>query len=261
MRTVAGGISSDQAQAPRLGLVTRPWSSWRNVALGATLMAVKLLAIETATAVTRVALLDGERVLAEVEDAERAHAAALLPAVERALDDAALTLSDVEGFAVSIGPGSFTGLRIGLATLKAFALGGGRPTAAVPSLAALAWPQRGEAASVVACLDAQRGEVYAACYRAGGTLGLEPLWREVILKPEELAERVPEGALVMGTGVGLPSPGPRARDVGVLGSRLLAAGAATDATGLVPRYVRRAEAEARRLKDPVEARDPAGELL
>jgi len=260
---VACGVSSDQGQPSRLGLVTRIWSGWRCCSLGATLPAVRILAIETATTITRVALLDGERVLAEVEDAERAHAAALLPAVERSLDDAALTLSDVEGFAVSIGPGSFTGLRIGLATVKAFALGGGRPTAAVPSLAALAWPQRGAAASVVACLDAQRGEVYAACYRAGGPLGLEPLWREVILKPEQLAERVPDAALVVGTGAGagLPSPGPRARDVGVLGSRLLAAGAAMDAAGLVPRYVRRAEAEARRLEDPVEARGPAGELL
>jgi tRNA threonylcarbamoyladenosine biosynthesis protein TsaB len=224
---------------------------------------LKILAIETATSVTRVALLDGERVLAEVEDAERAHAAALLPAVERALGEAALTLADVEGFAVSIGPGSFTGLRIGLATVKAFALGGERPTAAVPSLAALAWPRRAEAPALVACLDAQRGEVYAACYRAGGPLGLEPLWREVILKPEELAERVPQGALVVGTGagVGLPAPGPRARDVAALGSRLLAAGVALDVAALVPRYVRRAEAEARRLEDPVESHDPAGELL
>ncbi len=224
---------------------------------------MKILAIETATSVTRVALLDGERVLAEVEDAERAHAAALLPAVERALDDAAQTLADVEGFAVSIGPGSFTGLRIGLATVKAFALGGVRPTAAVPSLAALAWPRRAEAAALVACLDAQRGEVYAAGYRAGGPLGLERLWRELILKPEELAERVPEGALIVGAGadVGLPAPGPRARDVGALGARLLSAGAAQDAAVLVPRYVRRAEAEARRLADPVEAHDPAGELL
>jgi tRNA threonylcarbamoyladenosine biosynthesis protein TsaB len=224
---------------------------------------LKLLAIETATAVTRVALLDGECVVAEVEDAERAHAAALLPAVERALADAALALSDVEGFAVSIGPGSFTGLRIGLATVKAFSLGGGRPTAAVPSLAALAWPHREKAPALVACLDAQRGEIYAACYRAGGVLGLEPLWREVILKPEELAERVPEGALLVGTGtdVGLPDPGPRAGDVGALGSRLLAAGAASHAAALVPRYVRRAEAEARRLEDPIESHDPAGELL
>jgi tRNA threonylcarbamoyladenosine biosynthesis protein TsaB len=224
---------------------------------------LKILAIETATALTRVALLDEERVVAEVEDAERAHAAALLPAVERALGDAGLALDDVEAFAVSIGPGSFTGLRIGLATVKAFALGGARPTAAVPSLAALAWPHRDEAPAVVACLDAQRGEAYAACYRAGGALGLEPVWREEILKPDALAGRVPEGALVVGNGaeVGVPAPGPRAADIGALGSRLLAAGAGVDAAGLVPRYVRRAEAEARRLAAPQEASHPAGELL
>lgn len=206
---------------------------------------MKLLAIETATPATRVALaVDGE-VVVEVEGDGRAHAAALLPAVERALAEAKLALDELDAFAVSIGPGSFTGLRIGLATVKAFALGG-RPVAGVPTLAVLAWPERESAATLVASLDAQRGELYAAAYTVGGVLGLERLWPECVLTPDELRARTPVGARRVG------AEGPRAAAVAQLGARMLAAGKSEDAATLVPRYVRRAEAEARRLHSATE---------
>ena len=85
---------------------------------------MRILALETATSRTGVAVLDDARVVAEVDaEPERGHAAALLPAVERALAQAGVGLAVIDAFALAIGPGSFTGLRIGLATLKAFALG------------------------------------------------------------------------------------------------------------------------------------------
>jgi tRNA threonylcarbamoyladenosine biosynthesis protein TsaB len=217
---------------------------------------VKLLALETATPATRVALaVDGEPV-AEVEGDGRPHAAALLPAVERLLGETGTAFDDLDAFAVSIGPGSFTGLRIGLATAKAFALGG-RPLAGVPTLAALAWPRRRAAPLLVASLDAQRGELYAAAYEAGGELGLRVRWAECVLTPAELEARTPREALR----VGAEGEGPRAAAVAEMGARLLAAGAAQEAGALVPRYVRRAEAEARRLHSATESPGERRRLL
>lgn len=207
---------------------------------------MRLLAVETATAATRVALAVGGDVVAEVDGDGRAHAAALLPAVERVLAEASLALDEVDAFAVSIGPGSFTGLRIGLATVKAFALGG-RPVAGVPTLAALAWPERESADTLVASLDAQRGELYAAAYTVGGRLGLERLWPECVLTPEQLRSRTPAGARLV------EGKDPRAAAVAEIGARILAVGRGEDAATLVPRYVRRAEAEARRLRSATES--------
>jgi len=257
---------------------------------------VIVLAVESATGVAEVAVLEAGHLRGEATAPPgRPHAAALLPAVEAALAEAGCSLEDVEAFAVSIGPGSFTGLRIGLATVKAFALGGDRPAAAVPTLAALAWPLRprgGGEVGILACLDARRGERYAAGYR-GSEAGLAPWIPESVWRPEELAERVAErpggqgeslwlvgealeevqGALeTAARGRAMPArrpapPGserPRARAVGELGLRMLERGEGRPARDLVPRYLRRAEAEVRRTGRSLEAsgeEDPAGGVL
>lgn len=243
----------------------------------------RLLAVATATASIGVAVLDGARVLAEAAgEPGRPHAAALLPAIERALADAGVVLDEIEAFALAIGPGSFTGLRIGLATLKAFALGTPRLVAPVPTLAALAWPVRASAeaaagAAIVACLDARRGELYAAGFRAAGD-GLAPLAElpESVWKPEALAARIAAPCVLLGEALepaarALEAAGraplrvqaaaPRASAVGALGARMLARGEGRAAADVVPRYVRRAEAEARRIGDPLEPTDaPRGVL-
>jgi tRNA threonylcarbamoyladenosine biosynthesis protein TsaB len=239
----------------------------------------RLLAVETAGAPTGVAVLEGERVLAELEgEAGASHAAALLPAVERALAEARLGLDAIEAFALAIGPGSFTGLRIGLATLKAFALGTGKLLAPVPTLAALAWPLRAPGVTVVACLDARRGELYAAGFRAGAdaaSLVPAPELPESVWKPEAIAARIEGPCLLAGEGIeavrdALAAAGradvrlavpadrrPRAAVVGVLGARMLARGEGRPAEGVVPRYLRRAEAEAHRTGQALEP-IPAG---
>jgi tRNA threonylcarbamoyladenosine biosynthesis protein TsaB len=229
-----------------------------------------LLAVETATRVMSVALLDGERVVAEISsDEARVHSERLLPAIDRLLELANTPLDAVGAFAVSIGPGSFTGLRIGLATVKAFAFDEARPVVAVPTLAALCAAAAGAAGPVAALLDARRGEVYAAAVAAPG----EPetvVLPDSVFTPEALAERLPRGTLVV---VGedtepafarlaalrpdlrrLPAGegAARAARVGWIGRRLLAAGAAKPAAELAPRYVRRAEAEARRTGEALE---------
>ncbi len=232
---------------------------------------MKLLALETATPATDVVVLVDGRVCGRAGDAERPHAAALLPCVERALAEAGLGLGAVEGFAISIGPGSFTGLRIGLASVKAFALGSPRPVAPVPTLAALAWSVRERSDGLVlACLDARRGELYAAGYRpqAGGLVPAGP--PESVYRPEELRAALAEPAFAVGDvaagAPGLPiEPGtPTAVAVAEIGARMLAAGGGQLASELVPRYLRRAEAEARRTGQSLEpdaGSGPAGEAL
>ncbi len=230
-----------------------------------------LLAVETATRTLSVALLRGGTLVAEITTCdERLHSERLLPALERLLALAGMELGEVSGYAVSIGPGSFTGLRIGLATVKGLALGAATPVAAVPTLAALSCAAQGAPGPVAALLDARRGEVYAGAWAAPGAFE-SPRLAESVYTPEALAARLPEGCtLVAGEGaagaaeavcavrrdvVGCVPPvlaGARAAWVGRLGARLLAAGAGVDAAALVPRYLRRAEAEARRTGRPVE---------
>src|SRR5207302_5277280 len=107
-------------------------------------------------------------VLAEGAHREsRSHTASLPALVERVLGDAGLALEDVEGLAVSIGPGSFTGLRIGLALAKGIAFAGGLPLVGVPTLEALAHvADASPGETICAALDARKREVYAALFTA-----------------------------------------------------------------------------------------------
>jgi len=191
----------------------------------------------------------------------RSGAESLLPGIDAVLREASLALGDIEGFAVSIGPGSFTGLRVGLATVKGLCFGNERPVAAVPTLAALGAGAADDGLPVVGLLDAQRGEVYAALFRFPGPEALpeegEPALG--VYTPDALAARLPERCHLVGEGLGvcgerlreLGGPGvvlgapraARAFDVGRLGRRMLARGEGMAAADLVPRYVRRAQAE------------------
>ncbi|MCL4684947.1 tRNA (adenosine(37)-N6)-threonylcarbamoyltransferase complex dimerization subunit type 1 TsaB [Myxococcota bacterium] len=236
-----------------------------------------LLAIESATAVASAALLrNGE--LRELRTVPLAHPAseALLPTVLALLAGHRVAVVGLDALAVSIGPGSFTGLRVGVATAKGLAFGAGARSLPVPTLAALAAKGASDApagARVVAVLDARRGEVYAACYEGADRLS-PPVWGPTLATPAELLPRlaVGEGPLhVIGDGVSVlepvlreslgervvwvPAPGgaPDAAWVGRLGFEMLASGAAIDAAELTPRYLRRAEAEVRRTGDRFES--------
>jgi tRNA threonylcarbamoyladenosine biosynthesis protein TsaB len=224
-----------------------------------------LLSIESATRVMSVAVLEGETLLAEISAFdERVHSERLLPAIDQLLRIAELSLDQIEAFAVSIGPGSFTGLRIGLATVKGLAYGSDRPAVAVPSLAALTLAAAGATGPVAALLDARRDEVYAVCLEGPGEIG-SPLVADAVFNAAQLAAALPRSCTVVvgedaervaaaaagradGGMVLLPAVLGRARafHTGLLGARLLACGEGRPAADLVPRYVRRAEAEVRR---------------
>jgi tRNA threonylcarbamoyladenosine biosynthesis protein TsaB len=238
------------------------------------------LALETATATASVALLRGEEVLATRRSSDgQHHSETLLPMVDALLASGAFRLDDVELFAVSIGPGAFTSLRIGLATLKGLAFGSDRPTVAVSTLAALALTaHRGfpETAGgvVIPLLDARRGEVYAAGFSSSGLAGdlgcLVPRLAESVYGADELARALPEGGWLVGEGAAVVAPelvrpeagkwqvraeapsAPDAVAVGLLGLAAARVGAARPAADLVPRYVRRAEAEVARTAERLE---------
>jgi len=235
---------------------------------------VLLLAVETATPCTSVALLrDGALLAEETGDAQRPTAETLLPAIDALFGRVGVSAAEVGAFAVSIGPGSFTSLRIGVATVKGLAFGTPRPALAVPTLQALARTAAAGAGPAVALLDARRDEFYAAAF-AGDALDPSPLLPEGVYTVEQLCERLPpacrltgDGAAdcgaalraALGDGVVCTAPGAaraRAAHVGALATRLLAAGRGVDPARLTPRYVRRAEAEVKRTGQRFEGANP-----
>jgi tRNA threonylcarbamoyladenosine biosynthesis protein TsaB len=219
-----------------------------------------ILALESATARISCALLRGDTPVAETDAPPELPAAeSLLPTVDRLLAQAGVREGDVEAYAVSVGPGSFTSLRIGIATAKGLAFGTGRPVAPVSTLAALARAAGRPAERVVALLDARRGELYAASWTHGGERA-DPAVPQGLYAPAALLERLPERCVLVGEGVALleglslgpgvervppPRAEPHARHVGALGVRLLERGEAVQAAALLPDYGRAAEAEVR----------------
>ena len=223
---------------------------------------MRVLAVDTSTMAGGVALLDDARIVGEsLLDVRTTHSERLMVAIDRALTDAGWDASALDGLAVAVGPGSFTGLRIGLATVKGLALALGCPVAAVPTLdamaAALPWASR----PVCPVLDARKGEVYASLFRwDAGVMRRE--WDYLALAPEALAARLAEPVIGVGDGAGLVSSawmtlaqpirrGPCAAMVGWLGVQRLRHGDTVAAAELVPTYLRPSEAELKRRVVPV----------
>jgi tRNA threonylcarbamoyladenosine biosynthesis protein TsaB len=226
---------------------------------------MRLLAVETSTLTGAVALLESGRVVAESRvSVAITHGERLMGAIDAVLRSARWTLADAEAFAVALGPGSFTGLRIGLSTVKGLAFATGKPVVGVPTLDALAWRLPFCAYPVCPVLDARKNEVYTALYRTrDGQLALLEAARAVA--PETLAEElrttIEEPVVFLGDGVApfarvltetlgaraLLAPAdlrlPSAATVGELGGWALARGETADAAALVPLYLRPSEAE------------------
>ena len=228
---------------------------------------MRILAADTSTSINTVALCDDERIVAEtVVDCGRAHAERLLTTVDWVFAEAGVGLHDVDLLAISCGPGSFTGLRVGVATWKGLALGAGLPLVGVPTLDALARVHPLRDGTLCPLLDAKMSEVFGAVYRfeAGRRIKSAPdrvcpvesilgeldgavhflgegaqRYRETILKA------MPEAVLVSGlTAV------PRASAVAEEAREMLARSCSTDPAAVAPVYLRKSQAE--------EAREKAG---
>lgn len=149
-----------------------------------------ILSIETATRAGSLALARGEELLASYAgDAGTSHSAHLLEEIEGMLYEARLTLDDVDAFAVAAGPGSFTGLRIGLATVKSFSATLNRPCVGVQTLHAVALAA-GESTATMALLPAGRGEVFAQTLTVKGEALVQSLEPPTHIRPCDLLDKV-----------------------------------------------------------------------
>nr|PZN37799.1 MAG: tRNA (adenosine(37)-N6)-threonylcarbamoyltransferase complex dimerization subunit type 1 TsaB [Bacillota bacterium] len=232
-----------------------------------------ILGFDTATAACTVALVEDGRLLTELTVVSpRVHSARLLPLIAQAFQEAGRDRRELAAVAAGVGPGSFTGLRIGLSAAKALAFALGIPCVPVSTLAAIAAGLPPGSGLVAPLLDAKRGEVYTALYRVEPA-GEEPAGRltervaprltELIaprLVPlgawlEEL-DRLRDGAPVFLAGDAVPSEVPdwavpvpdglrlpRGWAVAALGARAAAAGETVAPEALAPVYLRRSEAE------------------
>lgn len=167
---------------------------------------MKLLALDTALDALAVAVLtrDGERidVITATEIIGRGHAEHLMGAVEALLDRAGTSLAEIDAFAATVGPGSFTGIRIGVAVARGFALAARKPSLGVPTLEALAAEGRvlRPGRAIFAVLDARKDEVYAQGFDAEGNA----LARAEVIASATVADRARAlGAVLLGTGARL----------------------------------------------------------
>jgi|LSQX01.1.fsa_nt_gb tRNA threonylcarbamoyladenosine biosynthesis protein TsaB len=132
---------------------------------------MKILALDTSTMVATVAVMEDERLLGEyVLNHKRTHSQKLLPMIKNIMDDLELTPKEIDIFAASTGPGSFTGLRIGVTTVKAMAFAAGKPVVSVPTLDAIAYNIPMSSFLVCPIMDARNNQVYTAIYSWNGRL-------------------------------------------------------------------------------------------
>lgn len=195
-----------------------------------------VLGIDSATPSASVAIVIDDKVVDERVSDAHGHRADLLVIVDAACKAAGITPIDLDAIAIGAGPGSFTGLRIGMATAKGIAFAAGKPLWAVSSLGALA--STIDADRVCAVLDARRGEIYAGVYQRGGILdGVER-----VMAPSDLSAFA-QNATTIGDIDGLDH---RATPSGSAVAKLALSGNRADVLALgVPTYIRLSEAEIR----------------
>jgi tRNA threonylcarbamoyladenosine biosynthesis protein TsaB len=228
---------------------------------------MKILGIETSTLMVGVAILDKTGLVAEYRfEATRSRSERLMPMIDRVLKDSQMTPQDLEGLAISLGPGSFTGLRVGLSTAKGLAFSLGLPVVGVPTLEVLAAPLAAGRCRYPICpmLDAKRQEVYAALFSADAEGGLRRIMEDEAISPirlgDQLAERR-EPILFLGTGallyedeikkrlgdfaifVSRLDPYPSPSTVATLGMKRLMSGGGDDLSSLTPLYLSRFQAK------------------
>jgi tRNA threonylcarbamoyladenosine biosynthesis protein TsaB len=155
---------------------------------------MNVLALDTSDSRGSVAVLCDADLLASVShDTDEDYSVWLLPAVERCLEQAGLVMKEIGVYAAAAGPGSFTGIRIGLTTVKAWSEAYGRPIVAVSRLQALAQMAIGEGTRVAPFVDARRGQVFGALYeRLGGNVALSG--DEMLISPANFVAYVAEKA-------------------------------------------------------------------
>ncbi len=237
---------------------------------------MRLLAIDTSNLVLSVAVVDESRLLGEwTTNLKKNHSVRLMDSISRLLDELEMFPEELDGIAVAHGPGSYTGVRIGVATAKSMAWALNKPVVGVSSLEAVATNALGYSGGIVPLFDARRGQVYTACYRSQGMDRLEEvLFERIVLLRDWLfmvAEaHAGEAVLFLGDDAAIHRSAieqvlgaqarfapaafnhPRAAHIGWIGMKRLAEAGSPHA--LVPEYLQVAEAEAKWLAKQEEAK-------
>lgn len=225
---------------------------------------MKILAIDTSSRIGSVAALADENLIGQIQlNVEATHTERLLPAISIFLKQIGWNFSDITGLALAIGPGSFTGLRIGLATAKGFAQGSDLPIVGISSLLALAHNAHDSVVPVVALMDAKRKEVYAAVYQFKNGTVQKTLLEEQAIAPYDLSTALKkigdclllgDGALAyqeffreqLGSHAHFSHPlalRPEAKWIAWLAKPLLEKGEGKDWENLTPNYLRLSDAK------------------
>jgi len=236
---------------------------------------MKVLGIDTSTSCCSVGLIDDESIISEYHlNIPVTHSERLLGTIELILKEARIVIGDLDGWAISLGPGSFTGLRIGVSTVKGLALATQKPVAGVPTLDVLAYQISFTPYLICPILDARKGEVYTAFYRYEEKDGLKRQSAYQAIKPEYLIREIKERTIFVGDGVRtygdylrnslsslalLPPPTlnlPHGSGVAKLGLELLRKGESLDLVTFTPLYIRPSEAELKFQSDKGETELP-----
>jgi tRNA threonylcarbamoyladenosine biosynthesis protein TsaB len=159
------------------------------------------LAFDTSSKTASVSILRDEAVLYDtIINKGLNHSEVLLPSIDEACRLTGIKLSEIDLFACTLGPGSFTGLRIGVSTLKGLMMSTGKPAAGVSSLAALALNVDEKGKIIGSMMDAGRGQVYLAYYRYGKDGILSQLEAERALDPQSISSACEEDVIYVGDG-------------------------------------------------------------
>jgi tRNA threonylcarbamoyladenosine biosynthesis protein TsaB len=223
---------------------------------------MKVLGIDTSSSCGSIGLIDDDSLIAEyLLNIPVTHSERLLGAIELILREARIVLDDLDGWAISLGPGSFTGLRIGVSAVKGLAFATQKPVAGVATLDALACLTSPTPYLICPILDARKEEVYTAFYRYEKGDILKRMSPYQAIRPEELVKKIDEKTIFIGDGVRtygdylkntLPSLATfplsalhvlHGSAVAKLGLELLQKGECLDLSTFTPIYVRPSEAE------------------
>jgi len=223
---------------------------------------MKILGVDTSTQTGSVAVLEGDTVLAEVSvTSAQTHAKRLMCVVDSTLEMAGMTIAECDGFAVTTGPGSFTGLRIGISTVKGLGFATKKPVAGVPTLDALAYQFPSFPHLICPVLDARKGQIYTALYECAGYMKWTRVIEDCAAEPTQWLKQIQRLCLFVGDGAtvygeliretlgSLAHFAPpylnrvRASVVAYMGIDQILNGQIADVARLTPHYIRKSEAE------------------
>jgi len=222
---------------------------------------LKILAVDTATRSCSVGLIHCSKPIVEIFIATgQTHSKHLPEQIRKVLEISGLRISDIDGFAVTKGPGSFTGLRIGISTIKGLVVAVQKPFVGISSLQTLAMQGAGTRSLICPLLDARKGEVYSSRYRFDGRQLVQER-PESVSDPCSAVRGIAEPCLFIGDGAVLYKEmiemeiGRYARfapdcqnmihavTVALLAEKRFSAGDQIDVAGFTPSYIRRSDAE------------------